>query len=483
VINVHANDDPTPLSNAVRTNPGLRASLEARGLIIPTYDRTRLRPRIAHIGVGGFHRAHLALYVDHLARTTGSDWGIRGIGLLAGDARMRDALAAQDHLYTFTKKGTGLRETEVVGSIVDFVLAAEDTAPAVTALADPDIAIVSMTVTESGYSDEPRNLRTFDVIAEALEVRRAAERGPVTILSCDNLPDNGDAAGRCVLAACRRRSDDLAAWVEGECRFPNSMVDRITPVTAEADIEHLRRTFGLDDRWPVVGEPFWQWVLEDDFAAGRPDFAAVGALYTGDVHAWELYKLRLLNAGHSCIAYLSALERITYVDEAVADPAIRAFLTRLLLTEAVPTLTEIPGHTREDYAHVVIERFANTGVRDQISRLCIDGTAKFPTFLMPTIAGQLERGGPLECAALALAGWAHYLANVPEPDQAPDALGEVSRPRARAALQDPAAFCDDNPAFPPEIATSERFRSTFADAYRAITDLGAHGSVERLLGG
>ncbi len=473
---------PVALTEAVWTDGDQRAQLAELGLEIPSYDRSRLRPRVVHIGVGGFHRAHLALYLDHLARTTDSDWGIRGIGLLPGDAAMRDALAAQDHLYTFTMKGTGVRTTEVVGSIIDYVLAADDTAPAAAAIADAETAIVSMTVTEAGYTDEPLNQRTFDVIAEGLAARCDAGLGGVTVMSCDNLPGNGEAAERCVLDACRRRSRQLADWVAAECRFPNSMVDRITPQTAEADRAHLRDTFGLDDRWPVVGEPFWQWVLEDDFAAGRPDFAAVGALYTDDVHAWELYKLRILNSGHSCIAYLSALAGITYVDEALADPTISAFLSRLLHTEAVPTLTEIPGHPREDYAAVVIERFANTGVRDQIARLCIDGTSKFPTFLMPTIAGNLLADGPLECAALALAGWAHYLSDVPLDEQSHDAAGDASRPRATAAAAgDPAVFCDDNPAFPADIAGSDRFRAAFAAAHTAITELGPHAAVEALL--
>ncbi len=471
---------PAESETTVELRTSALPELAARGVPVPRYDRSRLRPRIAHIGVGGFHRAHLAVYCEHLARM-GSDWGIRGIGLLPGDRAMADALGAQDHLYSFTTKGTGVRDVEVIGSIVDFVFAADDDSLAVEAIADPETAIVSMTITEAGYSDQPANRRTFDVVLAGLDRRRLEGRPPVTIMSCDNLPGNGEVARCCMLEAARRRSPDLEAWVSAECRFPNSMVDRITPVTADEDRDHLVDAFGMVDRWPVVGEPFWQWVLEDDFAAGRPEFAEAGALYTDDVPAWELYKLRILNAGHSCIAYLSALAGITFVDEALADERIRGYLTGLLLDEAVPTLDEIPGHPREQYAATVVERFTNTGVRDQIDRLCIDGTSKFPTFLVPTIAGQLERGGRVDHAALALAGWCHYLADVPVERQARDASAEQTRPLAVAAADDPTAFLVANPALPASVAEHPRFVDAFATAHRAIGDVGALRAIGDLV--
>ena len=453
--------------------------LRDRGMSVPNYDRRALDCRIVHIGVGGFHRAHLAIYCDLLARMGGT-WGICGIGLLPHDRAMAEALGAQDHLYTFTEKGTDHRESAVIGSIIDYVFAADDPGLAADRIAAGTTAIVSMTVTEAGYDDTVRSRHTFDVIADGLDRRRIAGGSGVTILSCDNLPANGEAARRCALAAAARHSTELAGWVEQHCTFPNSMVDRITPVTADADREYLLDTYGLADRWPVVAEPFWQWVLEDDFAAGRPDFASVGALYTDEVHAWELYKLRLLNAGHSAIAYLCALAGITYVDEAVATPAVRSFLERLLFDEAVPTLTPIQNHPREDYVRIVVERFSNTGVRDQIARLCIDGTSKFPTFLMPTIVRQLELGGPVTRSAHALAGWAHYLAVVPDDEQEPDALGSQSRPLARAAMADPKAFIDERAGFPPELVGDERFADAFTAAHASITEHGALGALERL---
>ena len=447
--------------------------IAARGVPVPTYDRQRLEPRILHVGVGGFHRAHMALYTHELAEL-GGEWGIRGVGLLAQDARMADALTPQDHLYTLVERGGDTRSPQIVGSIIDYRLAHGQPSMASDLVADPGVAIISLTITEAGYGDGDQSDTTaFDVIAGGLERRREAGHAPVTIVSCDNLPGNGDAARRSTLRAGRRRSAWLAEWIDGHCTFPNSMVDRITPVTSDADRAWLRDELGIADRWPVVAEPFRQWVIEDDFANGRPRWDDVGAIFTDRVHDWELYKLRLLNAGHSCMAYLCALAGITYVDEAMAAVEVRRFLERLLHLEAVPSLQEISGHPAGEYVASVLDRFANIGVRDQIARLCIDGSAKFPTFLLPTVAFQLEHDGPIACSALSLAGWARYLAVYPAGDQAFDAAGDAARRYARQATDDPARFLDFASVFPLEVADSERFRAAFADAWKRIGDVGA----------
>jgi mannitol 2-dehydrogenase len=294
----------------------------------------------------------------------------------------------------------------------------------------------------------------------------------LTILSFDNMPGNGTAARRATMSAAARVDAKLPAWVQENCTFPNSMVDRITPVTADADREWLLGSSGIEDRWPVVAEPFRQWVVEDDFAAGRPSWEDAGALFTDRVHDWELYKLRMLNAGHSCMAYLSALAGITFVHEAMAVSAIHSFLEALLYREAMPTLAAIPGHPREDYVVSVLERFANGGVRDQIARLCIDGSAKFPTFLIPTIVRQLEVDGPVERAATALAGWARYLGVVDPAQQSFDASADSARRHAADAIADPVAFLDYGAVFPPALQTSERFRAAFAESYRRIAEEG-----------
>ena len=453
-------------------------AIAARGIPVPTYDRSALLPRILHLGVGGFHRAHLALYVHELA-AAGGDWGIRGLGLLRGDLQMRDALAPQDYLYTLVERGNDEPRPQVVGSILDLVPAVDDPGAFRAQVADPRIEILSLTITESGYSLDRRNA-TIAAIVDGLDARRAAAGPPLTIMSCDNLPGNGTVARTAVIAVAEARDRGLAEWVDRTCTFPNSMVDRITPQTAEADRAWLRERWGVDDAWPVVAEPFRQWVIEDSFAAGRPRFEDVGAIFTDDVRSWELYKLRLLNATHSAMAYLSALAGIVYVDEAMRVPAIRRFLERLLHDEAVPTLTEIPGYPREEYAQTVLRRFENTGVRDQIARLCIDGTAKFPMFLIPTIERQLELGGPVDRAALALAGWARYLATTPREERAPDAGADNAAAYAVRSLDDPVAFLDLDAVFPASLRDDERFGEAFASAARTLATLGPVGAVETL---
>jgi mannitol 2-dehydrogenase len=464
----------------ISLEPSHLAEIASRGVAVPTYDRQLLRARIVHIGVGGFHRAHFALYCDDLA-LAGSDWGIVGLGLLPQDAQMADALRNQGYLYTLIEKGNGKPSARLIGSIIGFVHAPGTDDPAVANLiASPGTSVLSLTVTEAGYAEPSGNGAppTFDRIAAGLAARRAQGGGPLTILSFDNMPGNGKAARRATLAAAGRIDTGLAAWVEDNCTFPNSMVDRITPVTAAEDRAWLVESTGIDDRWPVVAEPFRQWVVEDDFAAGRPPWDTVGALFTDRVHDWELYKLRMLNAGHSCMAYLSALAGITFVDEAMAVPTIKTFLEGLLYREAMPTLAEIPGHPREDYIASVLERFENGGVRDQIARLCVDGSAKFPTFVIPTIARQLEMDGPIDRAAAALAGWARYLGVLDPAHQAFDTSADAARGYGVAALADPLAFLEYSAVFPPAVSRSERFRAAFAESYGRIVDHGPMAAME-----
>ena len=324
-------------------------AIEQRGIHVPRYDRAALAPRILHIGVGGFHRAHMALYADEVAEA-GGDWGIRGIGLLEADRRMASVLESQDHLYTLIERDSNGSRPRIVGSIVDYRLVAGDVAAFAQQVARPEIAILSMTITEGGYSlDKPNP--TIEAIATGLDARRASGGAPLTILSCDNLPGNGNVAREAITRVCRG-SRATSSFATSRRRAPSrtrwstaSRRRRPMPIAPG-----LRDEFGIDDGWPVVSEPFRQWVIEDSFAAGRPPFEDVGVLFTDRVHDWELYKLRMLNATHSCMAYLMAIAGVVYVDEAIAIPAVRQYLERFLSTEAIPTLTEIPGHPAADYA-------------------------------------------------------------------------------------------------------------------------------------
>jgi mannitol 2-dehydrogenase len=450
-------------------------AIAARGVQVPGYRRDAVRPRILHVGVGGFHRAHLAVYTDEAA-ADGGTWGIRGAGLLEADRRMAEVLRGQDHLYTVIERDSAGAQVRIVGSIVDFALVAGDTDAFDHHVADPEIAILSLTITEGGYALEAGN-PTIEAIASALDARRRASGRPLTILSCDNLPGNGDVACHAITTVASRRSAELARYVQESCTFPNSMVDRITPQTKDDDRSWLRDEVGIEDGWPVVCEPFRQWVLEDRFIAGRPHWETTGALFTDRVHDWELYKLRLLNASHSCMAYLMALAGLVFVDEAMTIPVVRRYLEQLLEHEAIPTLRDIPGHPAADYAATVLERFANTGVRDQIVRLCIDGTAKFPSFLIPTVEAQLERGGPVSRAALALAAWARYLATVPAEERAPDSRGERAVVLAKQSLEDPQTFLELEEVFTEPVRTNQRFRDAFEAASR---DLAAYGPIKSI---
>lgn len=480
-------------------SPANLGDIAARGVLTPRYDRSGLAGRIAHIGVGGFHRAHLALYTHELAEH-GSEWGIRGVGMLANDAAMDDTMRAQDGLYCLIEREDERAQVSVVGSIIDYVYAAGQPERIVACLSDPLVTVVSLTITEAGYAvdtaggapvdgtdhDDARARfgadTAFDLIATALDRRRRAGTAPVTILSCDNLPGNGDVARTATVTAARRRHHGLADWIEEHCTFPNSMVDRITPTTTDADRDWLAAEHGIADRWPVVTEPFRQWVVEDRFASGRPRWEDVGVVFTDDVRSWELYKLRLLNAAHSCMAYLCSLAGIVYVDEAIANPAVRHFLDGLLAVEAIPSLVPIPGHLPEEYVATVFHRFANSGVRDQIARLCIDGVSKFPTFLVPTIEHHLANGGPVSHAALALAGWARYLGTVPEADQATDASAGAARALAAEARSDPARFLELDAVITSVLRDNERFRTAFVDAYTAVAVSGPLAAMRGVVG-
>ena len=445
--------------------------LARRGVGVPSYDRARLVGRIAHIGVGGFHRAHLARYVDELA-AAGSTWGIIGVGLLPQDEAMAAALGAQDHLYTLIERGPANRPSRWSAASSTTGSRATTRRRAVEVLAQPDVAIISLTITEAGYVE---GAATFDVLARALAVRHARGLGPVTLMSCDNVPGNGDATRRATLAAAAAHGAGAPrVGPRPSARSPTrwstaSPRSRPTPIGRGSRDDH-----GVDDRWPVVAEPFRQWVVEDAFAAGRPRWEDAGVLISDRVHDWELYKLRLLNASHSSMAYLGQLAGLTFVDEAMMAPAVRQFLERLLLDEAVPSLVEIPGHPREDYVASVLGRFANGGVRDQLARLCIDGTAKFATFLVPTIVHQLANAR----TGRAISDGAGRLGPVPRrrPRRRAGArrLTAVWRGRWPAVpatrIRCASSTCDE--VFPAAVRDSDRFRSAFSRAWQDVGDRG-----------
>lgn len=479
-------------------------------LPVPSYDRGRLRHGIAHLGVGGFHRAHQAMYLDALMnRGEALDWAVTGVGLMPGDVAMADAMAAQDNLYTVVvKHPDGSREPRVVGAMVDYLFAPEQGARVLDLLADASTRIVSLTVTEGGYHVHQvtgeldpddiglqRDLRAgpgelpvtaFGYVVEALARRRAAGTAPFTVMSCDNIQGNGHVASRMITAFARLRDPDLADWIAAEVRFPSSMVDRITPVTTDDDREDLAARWGVSDAWPVVCEPFTQWVLEDDFGPlGRPALEDVGVQVVPDVTPYELMKLRLLNAGHQALAYLGALAGYTYAHEASADPLFERFLLGYMEQEASPTLAELPGVDLDAYRHQLVERFANPEVRDTLARLCAESSDRIPKWLLPVVRERLAAGGEVRHAALVVAAWSRYAEGVDEqgrPIDVVDRRREAVLARAQAQAQDPLAFLRDPDLFG-ALADEARFTGPYLEARRLLHEVGAQETLRRWVGG
>ncbi len=466
-------------------------------ITVPSYDRRALGGGIVHIGVGGFHRAHQAVYLDDVCAEGVREWSITGAGVLPGDAAMADALAKQDHLYTLVTRDAHATDARVVGSMTDYLLAAGDLEPLVARIADPGTRIVSMTITEGGYPvDEATGdflaspappPPAFEALARAFGRRRDAGLGGLAVQSCDNVMGNGDVARTATLGVCAMIEPGLEEWVKHNVSFPNSMVDRITPQTTEADRAFLADEYGLLDRWPVVAEPFIQWVIEDVFPHGRPPYEDVGALLTTDVRPYETLKLRILNAGHSTLAYMAALVGHTYIHEIMADPPLARYLRRFHDEEATPSLPPVTGIDVAEYKRVVAERFANPEVRDQVARVCLDGTSKWPKFLVPTVESQLERDGQVKLSALALAAWCQYLlgqtdAGEPIVLSADPRLDEAVA-FARASVSDPAAFLGFTDVFGWRLPSDPRFVAAFGDALTSIREAGTYRTLERWLNG
>ena len=418
----------------------------------PGYDRTKVRAGIAHIGVGGFHRAHQAIYTDRaLARPGQEGWGILGINLLPQDAAMAAAMKKQNGLYTVSEMAPdGSHVSRVVECMVDYLYAPENPGAVLDKLSHPDIRIVSLTITEGGYLLDEHgqfNLQNaavahdlknpgspqgaFGYIVEALARRRQAGVKPFTVMSCDNLRHNGSQAKKAVVAFARARDAELAGWIEREVAFPNGMVDRITPATDNAARQKLRELTQVDDGAPVICEDFIQWVLEDNFPAGRPEWDAVGVMFTQDVSPYEEAKIRLLNATHTMLSYPAYLSGLRKVDDALHDPLFFSYLRGFLDHDAGVWLKSLPGLDIPSYKDKLLERFGNRAVGDQLARLCIDGGSKISGFLLPTVHAILEGGRPYHRIAFFLAAYDRYLKGTDEKGEA----YTINEPNARAVLE------------------------------------------------
>ncbi len=459
---------------------GLRADVST-----PTYARSAQTPGIVHFGVGNFHRAHLAIYLDDLFnRGLNLDWAIIGAGVLPSDEIMRQKLAAQDFLTTVVEQDAHRSSARVTGPMIDFIPPA-DRPRLLKTLADPAIRIVSLTVTEGGYMIDPATGKfdpnhpalqrdaknpddptsVFGLILAGLKARKARGLLPYTVMSCDNLPHNGVVTRNAVAGLARLMDPALADWVLAHVAFPNAMVDRITPATSDRERKLAHEMFDIEDNWPVFCEEFIQWVVEDKFTAGRPDFEKVGAQFVADVTPYEYMKIRILNGGHAVIAYAGGLLDVHYVHEAMEHPVVRGFFEKVEQEEIIPTVLPVPNTNIQDYYKLIDRRFSNPKIGDTERRLCFDGSNRQPKFIVPVIADNLAAGRGISGLALESALWCRYCAGTTD-------SGKVIEPNdpvwprlnvlALAAKADPSQWLGMEDIYG-DVAKSEIFRSAFSD--------------------
>ncbi len=473
---------------------------------VPAYGRREVTTGMVHIGVGNFHRAHQAAYHDRLLGEGGPlEWGICGVGVLPADRRMEQALLAQDGLYTLVvKHPNGLIEPRVVGSIVEYLFAPHDPEAVIEKLAAAATRVVSLTITEGGYgvddvtggfdatrpdvahdlsrpgAESPRT--AFGLVVEALRRRRNRGLEPFVVMSCDNLEGNGDVARTAFGTFARLLDPALGDWIHEEVAFPNSVVDRITPTTTDPDRLALRELFGIEDRVPVVCEPFTQWVLEGSRAEVLPPYADVGVRLVDDVRPYELMKLRLLNGGHQALAYFGRLCGYRFVHEAARDEYLGAFLAAYLDHEAMPTLSGVPAAELAAFRAALPERLGNRAIGDTLNRLAVDASDRIPKFLLPVVRERLARGEDVTRAAAIIASWARFAEGV---DERGDAITLVDRrrdsliARARRRRDDPDAFVSD-PAVFGDLVEHEAFVAPYRAALASLDERGARATVASL---
>ncbi|MEP7062980.1 MAG: mannitol dehydrogenase family protein [Betaproteobacteria bacterium] len=471
----------------------------------PAYDRADLTAGILHIGVGNFHRAHQAVYLDDLfGRQQDLDWAIIGAGVRDVDAAMRRDLASQDLLTTVVEQEADRSAVRITGAMIDFI-GVGDTPALLARLQDPAIRIVSLTITEGGYCMDPATQRfdpthpdmvvdadataalhprtPFGMIVAALRRRRDGNVGAFTVMSCDNLPGNGDVTRNAVTGLAKLVDPSLADWIGERVAFPNSMVDRITPATTDRERDVLRQTYGIVDARPVFCEAFRQWVVEDRFPSGRPALDEVGVQFVADVLPFELMKIRMLNGGHAAIAYPAALMDIHFVHEAMAEPLVSGFLSKLLDTEIIPIVPPVPATDLRDYKALIERRFANPKIGDTIRRLCLDGSNRQPKFILPSVAERLQKGLGIEGLALVAAFWCRYCRG--ETDSgvaiaANDPDWTRLQERAHRARQHASAWLGMRDIFG-DLGADERYAKAFARALERVWRDGTRATLAHYL--
>ncbi|MGH1368601.1 MAG: mannitol dehydrogenase family protein [Maritimibacter sp.] len=489
-------DELIPLSN--ETLGRLPASVR-----VPSYDRSALKPGIVHIGLGNFHRAHQAWYLHRLMDAgLAQDWAIIGAGVRANDAQMREKLLAQDGLTTLIELDPSGKSAEVCGAMIDFVPVEEGNAALIAQMADPAIRIVALTVTEGGYFVDPvtggfdahhpdivhdaahpdRPRTAFGAMIQALKLRREAGHTAFTCQSCDNLQGNGAVLRQTMIALANLSDPALADWIAHNSSFPNSMVDCIVPATGPKEIA-LAQEFGLTDAAPVTHENFRQWVIEDDFCAGRPDWDKVGATFTDKVHDFETMKIRILNGGHQVIAYPGEILALGTIAETMAHDSIRALFRKVITEEVAPHVAPVPGFDALSYLELIDSRFSNPEIADTTRRVAFDGSSRQPGFIIPSIRDGLAAGTPISGLALVSAAWARYCQGQREDGSdigANDPQWDVLHEAAKAAKTDPAAWLAMT-QFYGDLGENPTFASAFAHWLTRLNDQGLETAISDYL--
>ncbi|WP_171133110.1 MULTISPECIES: mannitol dehydrogenase family protein [unclassified Ruegeria] len=469
------------------------------GVSAPTYRRSDLTPGIVHIGVGNFHRAHQAWYIHQMMQNgLAHDWAIIGAGVRDYDAAMRKTLIAQDCLTTLIELDPKGISAEVIGPMIDYLPIERNNAALIQKMADPAIRIVSLTVTEGGYfldantgafdtdhpdlkhdatyPDQPRTV--FGALVAALDQRRLNGAQPFTALSCDNLQGNGSILRSCVVGLAQMSNPDLARWIDQNGAFPNSMVDCIVPATTDQVVSQCH-ALGLDDQAPVSHENFRQWVVEDDFCAGRPPFERVGVTLTRDVHSYETMKLRILNGGHQLLANVGEVLNVPTIADCMQDPDIVAFFRKVQTEEILPHVQAVPGTTAQEYLSLVERRFANTAIHDTTRRVAFDGSSRHPGFLHPSLNDAIAAGSSLSGLALAEAFWCRMCAGVRENGseiEANDPQWKDLHQTARAAKANPELWIRKTQNFG-DMTQQQGFAKAFAHWLTLIWGRGCRAAI------
>ena len=466
----------------------------------PGYDRTSLAPGIVHVGLGNFHRAHQAWYLHRLMqRGLNHDWAIIGAGVRPYDAVQRKKLRRQDCLSTLIQLDPSGASAEVIGAMIDYVPVEEGNAALIRRMADPAIRIVSLTVTEGGYYIDPTAKRfdtahpdirhdtanpdrprtVFGAMVAALRSRRDQGIGPFTGLSCDNLQGNGAALRQTLVSLARETDPDLAGWIDSNCTFPNSMVDCIVPATGPNELA-LARKLGIDDRVPVTHESFRQWVIEDDFCSGRPDWELVGATFSDRVHDYEAMKIRILNAGHQIIANPGEILSIETISDCMAQPLIRDLFCKVQREEILPHVKPVPNVAKEDYLDMISRRFSDTAIADTTRRVAFEGSARHTGFVLPILRDGLRTGTSVEGLALVEAFWARMCwgrredGSVIEPN---DPYWDILMEAAQAAREHPRAWLEQR-QFYGDLVEAPRFVNAFERWLNRIWSDGCEATLQ-----